>query len=551
MATFLTHHSVMDKKSLQKPVQELNEQLLKDEISEDEYFCMILSLLGQENTQVSFMKIIQEFRVEHEKLHKHLCDIYTTYFSQFELADIPAPMCEMDEEMDLELAIQLSLQENPQDQAKSAPDLGTAGNFMLSQGFQQAEQKVHAGATPSLSIQDQQKGNRKQKSFALNVGKKNDFGDVRGDITFVKGAGNQVMKEPKGLNHDALMDKVRAMKVESEPLQSEPLNFGDRPGPRRTPLRLRCLTGAWSGSTPKSMNQPMNTTSKYKFTPTESKASQNQDQQSTSLKFIGNNGKKKKDTASKSPATVQISSSRGVPVGMCNGIERPLLNKPVVLWFRRDLRIYDNPGLVEACSLGGPVIPVFLWSEEEEGPLAAGGATKVWLHHALKCLNQSLLDRYGSHLIFRKTKFCKQELLTIVQMCKAKTVIWNDLYEPYLKQRDDSICNSLEKKSILVKRFHSYCLRNPYSIRTDSTGMRGIGSVSHFMHCSKRSAEEPIGYPEEPPDTIPLPSRWPDSQPLEELELDKMPRRRDGSIVSVFFFNFVSIVTLNLKPAAR
>ena len=27
----------------------------------------------------------------------------------------------------------------------------------------------------------------------------------------------------------------------------------------------------------------------------------------------------------------------------------------VLLWFRRDLRLYDNPALVTACSLGRPV----------------------------------------------------------------------------------------------------------------------------------------------------------------------------------------------------
>ncbi len=523
----LTHHTVMDKKSLQKPVQELNEQLLNDEIDEDEYFCLILSLFGQENTQLSFMKIIQEFRIEHEKLHKHLCDIYTTYFSQFELADIPVPMCEMDEEMDLELAIKLSLQENPQDELESVPK---SLDSTSRQGLEQMDRMQYAGATLHPKP-NKQNGNHNLKGCAINKGKKNDFGDVRGDITFVKGASSNAKKGTTGLDHKTLMDTVRAMKIESEPLQSEPLNFGDRPGPRRTPLRLRCLTGAWSGTAAKPVNQPMNTVSKYKFTPSENKDSQGQN---APLKFIGNKGSNKLDTASKSTKSAKINQSHRIPGGMCNAIERPLLNKPVVLWFRRDLRIYDNPALVEACSFGAPVIPVFLWSEEEEGPLAAGGATKVWLHHALKSLNQSLLDRYGSHLIFRKTKFCKQELLTIVQMCKAKTVIWNDLYEPYLKQRDDSICTSLEKKSVVVKRFHSYCLRNPYAIRTDSTGMRGIGSVSHFMHCSKRSAEEPIGYPEDPPDTIPIPSQWPESQPLEELELDKMPRRRDGSIVSVW-----------------
>lgn len=58
----------------------------------------------------------------------------------------------------------------------------------------------------------------------------------------------------------------------------------------------------------------------------------------------------------------------------------PSAAPPVLLWFRRDLRLCDNPALIASLEVGGPVIPVFIWSpEEEEGPgttVAMGGACK-------------------------------------------------------------------------------------------------------------------------------------------------------------------------------
>lgn len=58
----------------------------------------------------------------------------------------------------------------------------------------------------------------------------------------------------------------------------------------------------------------------------------------------------------------------------------PSAAPPVLLWFRRDLRLCDNPALIGSLEVGAPVIPVFIWSpEEEEGPgitVAMGGACK-------------------------------------------------------------------------------------------------------------------------------------------------------------------------------
>jgi len=36
---------------------------------------------------------------------------------------------------------------------------------------------------------------------------------------------------------------------------------------------------------------------------------------------------------------------------------------PVVLWFRSDFRLHDNPALFEAAASGSPVIPVFIRDE--------------------------------------------------------------------------------------------------------------------------------------------------------------------------------------------
>ena len=82
---------------------------------------------------------------------------------------------------------------------------------------------------------------------------------------------------------------------------------------------------------------------------------------------------------------------------------------PVILWFRRDLRIYDNPALNRAAKdeheKEREVIPLFIWSEDEEKErMNNGGAVKVWLRQALKELDESLKENYKSRLIYRSAK---------------------------------------------------------------------------------------------------------------------------------------------------
>ena len=369
-------------------LDDLTKTVIRGEINEEEYFCLVLSLLGDLQTKFSFIKLVENVKRSNRRLHGKLLDLYATRFPEKSTGQTLISNSILDEDLQLELALQLSIKETslPIENADTKP-LSSWSSVVRSQ-------------SDNARNSDADRVDRDRHGIVVQEIAKS-------------------TKEPK----------------------------------KRTKRKGR--------------------------------------------------------------------------------IERPLIQKPVILWFRRDLRIFDNPALIEACRTERPVIPIFLWSEIEEGPLAAGGATKIWLHHALKNLSNCLKNRYNSQLLFFRTKSCKKELMSLVQHVDASMVIWNDLAEPWLRRRDDSMCESLERIAVNVRRFQSYCLYDPYSVRTDSVGMRGIGSVSHFIACSKSTKpDRSIPLPMDPPSSMLLTGQLLHSHTLDELDLNRMPKKKDGSIVS-------------------
>ena len=47
-----------------------------------------------------------------------------------------------------------------------------------------------------------------------------------------------------------------------------------------------------------------------------------------------------------------------------------------IVWFRRDLRLADNPALVAAAEAYDKVIPLYIHAPEEEGEWAPGAASR-------------------------------------------------------------------------------------------------------------------------------------------------------------------------------
>ena len=106
--------------------------------------------------------------------------------------------------------------------------------------------------------------------------------------------------------------------------------------------------------------------------------------------------------------------------------------KNVICWFRRDLRLLDNPALAEAAS-AGHILPIFIF----DGLLAdyaQGSASRWWLNHSLNSLNKQLNHRL---LIFNGDP--KEIIPKLAKASDAKSVYWNRCYEPWQIKLDSKL----------------------------------------------------------------------------------------------------------------
>ncbi len=137
----------------------------------------------------------------------------------------------------------------------------------------------------------------------------------------------------------------------------------------------------------------------------------------------------------------------------------------VIMWFRQDLRLADNPAL-DFARQAERVLPVFIWDPD----LAWGpqGAQKVWLHHSLQSLADALKAK-GSRLILRQGA-TEKVLNDLVAEFEADTVVWNRCYEPAVIARDKDIKANLQARGLGAHSFNGSLLFEPWQVKTLSGG---------------------------------------------------------------------------------
>lgn len=97
-----------------------------------------------------------------------------------------------------------------------------------------------------------------------------------------------------------------------------------------------------------------------------------------------------------------------------------------IVWFRRDLRIENNPALA-AAARNGSVLPVFIWCPKEEGQFYPGRVSRWWLKQSLIQLEQSLKS-LGAELVLFKTQSTLETLLNCITSVGATKLVYNHLY---------------------------------------------------------------------------------------------------------------------------
>ncbi len=139
--------------------------------------------------------------------------------------------------------------------------------------------------------------------------------------------------------------------------------------------------------------------------------------------------------------------------------------KPIIVWFRQDLRLADNPALAFAAKSGRPVICLYILDDETPGEWKWGGAARWWLHHSLTALDDALRRHDGGGLVLRRGR-ADETLPALIQETDAEAVTWNRCYEPYAVARDKRLKAKLAADGIEVESFNASLLFEPWEVAT-------------------------------------------------------------------------------------
>ncbi|WP_226677330.1 cryptochrome/photolyase family protein [Rossellomorea aquimaris] len=167
------------------------------------------------------------------------------------------------------------------------------------------------------------------------------------------------------------------------------------------------------------------------------------------------------------------------------------MDKSIIVLFREDLRIHDNPALFSACQEGN-VIPLYIW-DEETSHSTSGEAKKWWLHRNIDSF-QSTIRSIGGRLFLDAGKI-EEILPKWVEKTNAQAVYWNRVYEPKVYERDLKLAHSLSSQGIEVKTYEGSLLLPPWKIKKDDDSPYQVYSA-FYRSIRKEQIPEPFPSPE-------------------------------------------------------
>ena len=182
-----------------------------------------------------------------------------------------------------------------------------------------------------------------------------------------------------------------------------------------------------------------------------------------------------------------------------------------VVWFRRDLRLSDNPALYSATLDGRPIIPLFILDEYTDN---AGAAFKWRLGLSIESLSLDL-EKHNSKLILKKGNplYVLKELRSSIGDFK---IFWNRLYDENSVKRDTEIKSYFKEQGVEVKSTEGLLLHSPWKTQTNAGSYYKV-FTPFWRALSKQEVKQIVPKPTK----LTAPLKWPKSDYLSEWKLDK------------------------------
>ncbi|WP_421723810.1 cryptochrome/photolyase family protein [Bauldia sp.] len=132
-----------------------------------------------------------------------------------------------------------------------------------------------------------------------------------------------------------------------------------------------------------------------------------------------------------------------------------------LFWFRRDLRLSDNPGLTEAVKSGQRLILLYILEDAGDHGRPLGGASHWWLHGSLKRLSSDLAE-LGQTLVLRNGS-TSDIVPDLVRRHGVSDIFWSRRYG-WPAEQDDALAARLVADGRTVRTFAANLLFEPEAI---------------------------------------------------------------------------------------
>jgi deoxyribodipyrimidine photo-lyase len=195
--------------------------------------------------------------------------------------------------------------------------------------------------------------------------------------------------------------------------------------------------------------------------------------------------------------------------------------KPLILWFRRDLRLGDQPLLSAAAATGRPLVALFILDPETE---AIGAAPKWRLGLAVEAFARSL-EALGARLILRRGQ-ALEVLRALLVETGAGGVWWSRLYDPASVARDTGVKAALKAEGIEARSFAGHLLHEPWEVETGQGGFYRV-----FTPYWRVVRAMPVAAPDAAPKRLREPEVWPGSDRLADWHLGAAMNRGAAVVV--------------------
>ncbi|WP_283150682.1 cryptochrome/photolyase family protein [Silvimonas soli] len=143
-----------------------------------------------------------------------------------------------------------------------------------------------------------------------------------------------------------------------------------------------------------------------------------------------------------------------------------------LLWFRRDLRLFDHAALYHALKENQQVVPVFVFDRAILDTLPVNDRRVAFIHASLREL-QAALREVGSDLVVRHAN-AAHAIVQLAREFKVQAVYTNHDYEPAAICRDEAVGRALNETGVKLRTFKDQVIFEQQEILTQSGGMFSV-----------------------------------------------------------------------------